>query len=79
MWALSIYSCCTSENIFDFLCEKYLDEHQKFFDKPMVSKLAHGSHVTQDGYECGPTQSHKFTWNIMRVFFVVTRHNVFNV
>ena len=26
-----------------------------------IQPVAHGPHVVQDGYECGPTQNHKFT------------------
>ena len=26
-----------------------------------VQPAAHGPHAAQDGYECGPTQNHKFT------------------
>ena len=33
-----------------------------------------------DGYECGPTQTRKFTLNIMRyIFFVITCLDVFKV
>ena len=34
----------------------------KIFDSTRgVQPVAHGPHAAQDGYECGPTQNHKFT------------------
>ena len=38
-----------------------------------VQPAAHGPHAAQDGCECGPTQNHKFTENIIRFFFLWIR------
>ena len=43
-----------------------------------VQPTGRGLRAAQDGWECGPTLNCTFTSNIVRFFFVITCHSVFD-
>ena len=56
----------------------WLWESASLLTRRGVQPLAHGPRAAQDGYECGPTQNCKLTWNPFLCLSVFVSVYVFN-